>query len=136
MKTSRALIALTILNVMLVLLSLGMSVRPVLAEAPPDVLRARALYIVDEQGRVRASLTVLPATTSSAGIAAQETVLLRLITEQGRPTVKIGASEEQSGISIAGPTGTKDTYAILGADATVSSLKLRSEDGHERIVTP
>jgi hypothetical protein len=66
MNRSRALIALTALNVMLVLLSLGVSVRPVLAEAPPAVLRARALQIVDEQGRVRASLTVLPATTSSA----------------------------------------------------------------------
>ena len=136
MNTSRALIALTALNVMLVFLSLGVSVRPVLAEAPPAVLRARALQIVDEQGRVRASLTVLPATTSSAGVATQETVLLRLITERGRPTVKIGASEEQSGISVAGPTGTKDTYAILGADATMSSLKLRSEDGREQIVKP
>ena len=136
MNTSRALIALTVLNVMLALLSLGLSVRPVLAEAPPGVLRARALQIVDEQGRVRASLTVLPASTSNAGVVTQETVLLRLITERGRPTVKIGASEEQSGISVAGPTGTKDTYAILGADATMSSLKLRSEDGREQIIKP
>lgn len=136
MKTSRAMIALTILNVGLVLLSLGASVRPVLADAPPAVLRARALQIVDEQGRVRASLSVLPPTTSNTGVVTHETVLLRLITERGRPTVKIGASEEQSGISVAGPTGTKDTYAILGADATVSSLKLRSEDGREQIVKP
>jgi len=133
MKTSRALIALTALNMMLVLVSL---VRPVLAEAPPAVLRARALQIVDEQGRVRASLAVLPATASSAGVATQETVLLRLITERGRPTVKIGASEEQSGISVAGPTGTTDTYAILNADATTSSLRLRSEDARERVIKP
>ena len=136
MKTSRALIALTVLNVMLVLLSLGASIQPVFADAPPAVLRARALQIVDEQGRVRASLSVLPATTSNAGVATQETVLLRLITERGRPTVKIGASEEQSGMSVAGPTGTKDTYAILGADATTSSLKLRSEDGREQVIRP
>ena len=136
MTASRALIAVTILNVVLVLLSLAASIRPVLAEAPPGVLRARALQIVDEQGRVRASLTVLPASTSSAGVATQETVLLRLITERGRPTVKIGASEEQSGISVAGPTGTNDTYAILSANGTVSSLKLRSEDGREQIVKP
>jgi hypothetical protein len=39
--------------------------------------------------------------------------LLRLITEQGRPTVKISSSEPTSGLSFAGPTGTKDSYLIL-----------------------
>lgn len=136
MKTTLALIALTAVNVVLVLLNFGHSIQPALAEAPASVLRARALQIVDEQGRVRASLAVLPASTAADGTASQETVLLRLITEQGRPTVKIGASEQESGVSFAGPTGTKDTYAILGAKATVSSLRLRSEDGREQIVKP
>jgi hypothetical protein len=136
MKTPRVVIALTVVNIVLLLLSLGRLVQPALADTPADVLRARALQIVDEQGRVRASLAVLPATTSADGVASQETVLLRLITERGRPTVKIGASEQESGVSFAGPTGTKDTYAILGAKATVSSLKLRSEEGRERIIEP
>jgi hypothetical protein len=136
MIISRGLIAITILNVVLVLVNFGASIRPVLAEASPPILRARALQIVDEQGRIRASLAVLPASTSSAGAATQETVLLRLITERGRPTVKIGASEEQSGLSVAGPTGTTDTYAILSATATASSLRLRSEDGREQLIRP
>ena len=85
---------------------------------------------------MRASLTVLPAATTEAALTSQETVLLRLITEKGRPAVKIGASEQASGVSIAGATGTKDTYAIPGADATASSLKLRSEDGRAHIIKP
>jgi hypothetical protein len=136
MKTPRVVIALTVVNIVLVLLSLGHLVQPALADAPAAVLRARALQIVDEQGRVRASLAVLPASTSADGVTSQETVLLRLITERGRPNVKIGASEQESGVSFAGPTGTKDTYAILAAKATESSLRLRSEDGRAQILKP
>jgi len=100
------------------------------------VLRGRALEIVDGQGRVRASLGVLPAGTSAQGDRFAETVLLRLITEKGRPSVKIGSSEEAAGVSFAGPTGTKDTWVILEAKGTASSLKLRNEDGRETVVKP
>ena len=136
MKISFAMVGLTALNVGAAVFSLTQALQPARADFQSDILRARALQIVDDRGRVRASLTVLPATTSAAGATSQETVLLRLITEKGRPAVKIGASEEASGVSIAGPTGTKDTYAILGTDATASALKLRSENGREQIIKP
>ena len=100
------------------------------------MLRGRALEIVDERGRVRASVNVLPAGTQPNGEAYAETVLLRLITERGRPSVKIGASEEEAGLALVGPTGTKATYAQLGARRTVSSLKLSNEDGGERVIEP
>jgi len=136
MNTPRFLATLTILNLGALLLSLGQHAAPVLARGPATVLRARALEIVDEQGRVRASLSVLPAGTSPAGEPHSETVLLRLITEQGRPSIKLGASEQTSGLSLAGPTGTKDTYAILEANATSTMLKLRGENGREQILRP
>ena len=63
-------------------------------------------------------------------------MLLRLITERGRPSVKIAASEEAAGLSLAGPTGTKDTYVILEAKGTASSLKLRNENGREQVLKP
>ena len=90
------------------------------------------------QGRVRASLSVMPAGTSAHGDRYPATVLFRLITEQGRPSVKISASEEVSGVSLAGPTTTKDTYRrlILEAKGTASSLKLRNEDGREQVIKP
>jgi hypothetical protein len=136
MKTTRTLIVLTLFNFALLLLTLTQQLRPAFAQAEASVLRGRALEIVDAQGRVRASINVLPSSKSANGEDQAETVLLRLITELGRPSVKIGSSEPSSGLSFAGPTGTKDTYVILQSKANVSSLKLRNEDGHEKVFSP
>ena len=102
----------------------------------PPVLRGRALEIVDAQGRIRASINVLPPAKSHNGEEQAETVLLRLITERGRPSVKIASSEPASGLSFAGPTGTRDTYLTLETNGTSSSLKLRNENGREKVLAP
>jgi len=136
MKAPRTLAAVTAINLALLVLLLAQQLRPASAESAAPILRGRALQIVDGQGRVRASIDVLPATVSPNGDEQAETVLLRLITERGRPSVKLGSSEPGSGLSIAGPTGTSDTYVILQAKGTTSSLKLRNEDRRERVVEP
>jgi hypothetical protein len=136
MNTRPSLLTLTVLNLALVSLGIVQQLRPAVAEGELPVLRGRALEIVDAHGRVRASISVLPPDKSSSGDEQSETVLLRLITERGRPSVKIGSSEPASGLSLAGPTGTKDTYVILEAKGTTSSLKLRNEDGRERVLGP
>lgn len=136
MKTPRVFIALTVVNAAILLLTFAQQKHSVLAQDGTPVLRGRALEIVDEQGRVRASLNVLPAGKSPNGDTYPETVLLRLITERGRPSAKISASEQASGLSFAGPTNTKDTYVILEAKGTTSSLKLRNENGCEKILKP
>jgi hypothetical protein len=136
MKTPRSLITLTLINLTLLLLTLGQQLRPAFAQGEVPVLRGRALEIVDVQGRVRASINVMPSSRSSSGENQAETVLLRLITERGRPSVKIESSEPTSGLSFAGPTGTKGTYVILQSKATVSSLRLRNEDGREQVLSP
>jgi hypothetical protein len=136
MKNPRSLIALTAVNLALLLLTVAQQLRPAFAQGEPPVLRGRALEIVDGQGRVRASINVLPSSKSPTGEDQAEAVLLRLITERGRPSVKIGSSEPTSGLSFAGPTGTKDTYLILQSKGTTSSLRLRNEDGREQVVTP
>jgi hypothetical protein len=136
MKTPRSLFALTAVSLALLLLSVAQQLRPAFAQSEPPVLRGRALEIVDGQGRVRASISVLPPGKAPDGAEYSETVLLRLITERGRPSVKIGSSEPNSGLSFAGPTGTKDTYVILQAKGTTSSLKLRNEDGREQVLGP
>jgi hypothetical protein len=136
MKIQRFLIALTLANAILFLLTLGQHLYPAFAQGAPPVLRGSALQIVDAQGRVRASLNVLPAGKSPSGDPYPETVLLRLITERGRPSVKIASSESAAGLSLAGPTGTKDTYVILEAKGTDASLKLRNEAGQEQVVRP
>jgi len=136
MKIQRFLIALTLANAILFLLTLGQHLYPAFAQGAPPVLRGSALQIVDTQGRVRASLNVLPAGKSPNGDPYPETVLLRLITERGRPSVKISASEQSAGLALVGPTGTKDTYVILEAKGTDASLKLRNEAGQEQVVRP
>jgi hypothetical protein len=50
--------------------------------------------------------------------------------------VKVGVSEESAGITLSGPSGTKDTYVQLGAKGNASSLTLKNEDGRERIFKP
>lgn len=139
MNFQRLGMILTAVNLALLMFVLGVlaQLRPTLAaQDTAPVLRGRALQIVDGQGRVRASITVLPASTQKNGEISAETVLLRLITERGRPSVKIGASEQSAGLALVGPTGTKDTYVQLGANGTVSSLRLKNEDGREQIVKP
>jgi hypothetical protein len=133
MKLSRFLVVLTTVNLAILLVTL-VQLRPKIDEVAP-VLRGRALQIVDEQGHVRASIAVLPAQAQANGETYPETVLLRLITERGRPSVKISASEEMSGATLVGPSGTSNTYTTLQARRTASSLKLKDEDGGETLVS-
>jgi hypothetical protein len=134
MKLSRFLVVLTAVN-LAILLFAAVRVLPKIDEVAP-VLRGRGLQIVDEQGHVRASISVLPAQTQPNGETYPETVLLRLITERGRPSVKISASEETAGATFVGPSNTTSTYTILQAKRTASSLKLRDEDGGETLIRP
>jgi hypothetical protein len=136
MVARRSLYVMMALNLLLLALALTQQFGSASAQQQLPVLRGRGLEIVDSQGRVRASITVLPAGRSAAGQEHAETVLLRLITERGRPSVKLGASEGASGLSFAGPTGTKDTYVILQSRETTSSLKLRNENGREEVLQP
>jgi hypothetical protein len=136
MNSRTGLFLLTAMNLVLLGCSLVQQMRPAHAEAELPVLRGRALEIVDNQGRVRASISVLPPGRTTATEDQSETVLLRLITEQGRPTVKIASSEPVSGLSFAGPTGTKDAYLILQTKGPTSTLRLRNEDSREKLLTP
>jgi len=136
MKSTKFLLALTAINLFVLIGLLAQSFGVARADSESSILRGRGLQIVDDQGRVRASISVLPAGPSQDGIAHGETVLLRLITERGCPSVKIGASEQVSGLSVAGPSGTNDAYAILQASDETSVLRLRSENGKEQVVKP
>ena len=129
MTTERWLTALVGLNLLL-LTALFTDGRPSDAQGPPPALRAQALEIVDQQGRVRASLQILPAG------ATPETVILRLIDAHGRPTVKIAASDDGAGLSFTGHATSRDTYLVLKAEGRTSSLRLQNEDGREQVLTP
>jgi hypothetical protein len=135
----RLLVAITGLNMFLLVLSLSQT-RALVAEGEgiAPVLRGRALEIVDDRGRVRASITVLPADPDfkmpDGTRGYPETVLLRLITSKGRPNVKLGASERGAGLLIGGESD--PTYVQILAEGRGTSLKLSNKDGREQLIKP
>ena len=130
MKT-KVFLLLTLANMALLVCSLAQTHVATAANAQAPVLRGRALEIVDEQGRVRSTLTVIPA---DPGTGYPETVLLRLIDSKGRPSVKIASTEDGAALGLGGesdPTG----ISML-ARGTTTSIKLTNKDGHERTYNP
>ena len=107
MNTQRVMFALTGLNLVLLLFIFFSQARPVAADSGVvPVLRGRALEIVDDRGRVRASIAVMPADPAvrmpDGTTGYPETVLLRLRTSAGHPNVKIAATEDGAGMVLSG----------------------------------
>jgi hypothetical protein len=122
------LIALILGNILVLTLTVF---RPVAAEAQgvEPMLRGRGLEIVDGHGRVRASITVFPATPGYP-----ETVLLRLHTSAGRPNVKIAATEDGSALVLGGQSD--PTFIQALARGAKTAVKLKNKSGRERVVKP
>jgi hypothetical protein len=135
--THRLLIILTAVNLGLFGYQVG---QPRLARAAtvdvPAVLRGRALEIVDARGKVRASIAVLPEDPKVIwkGKPYPETVLLRLMSPEGRPNVKLGASQKGAGLVVGGESD--PTYVQVLAEGGESRLKLINKDGTERVIKP
>jgi hypothetical protein len=134
-KLQRLTIVLTALN--LILLAFGLAqLRPTAAQGVAPVLRARALEIVDDQGRVRAEIKVLPAQPAlkmpDGTTGYPETVQLRLISSQGGPHTKLVTTEDGSGLVLGGEKG----YTQLLSRGTDPFIKLVTKDGRERTITP
>jgi hypothetical protein len=117
---TRTLGALTLLN--LVLLAFQLSAD---ADDVAPVLRAREIQLVDEKGRVRSELKVLPAGTAN-GVQYEETVIFRLVTADGKPRVKLTTSTDGSGLLLLGTSD--ETYARVGSTKIdlVDGAKTRS----------
>jgi hypothetical protein len=137
MKTQRLLAILTAVNLGL----LGyQAVQPHSASAStadvPAVIRAHALEIVDARGKVRASLGVFPEDPKVIwnGKPYPETVLLRLISAEGRPNVKLGASQMGAALLIGGESN--PTYIQVLAEGGESTIKLINKNGTERLIKP
>jgi hypothetical protein len=137
METQRLLIVLTAANLGL-LCHQSLQPRPGMAATAdvPAVIRGRALEIVDDRGRVRASLSVLPEDPKVTwkGKPYPETVLLRLMSPDGRPNVKLGATKLGSGLVIGGESN--PTYIQVLAEGGETTLKLINGDGLERLIKP
>jgi len=137
MKNQRLLVVITVFNILLLVFSLSQT-RAVVAEGVAPVLRGRALEIVDDRGRVRASIRILPADPAvkmpDGTMGYPETVLLRLINSKGGPNVKLGATERGAGLLLGGESD--PTYVQILAQGPSTSLKLLNKDGRERLIKP
>jgi len=136
MKTQRVAIALTMLNLVILMFVLLRANSAPSAEVAP-VLRGRALEIVDDHGRVRAMIKVFPDNPTvkmpDGTMGYPETVLLRLIDSKA-PNVKIAATEDGSAVSLGGESN--PTHVQVLARGTSTSLKLVNQDGREQLIKP
>jgi len=138
MKSLKAMIALTVVNAAMLVFSLAQPLRTAAEDVAP-VLRGRALEIVDDYGRVRAEIKVLPAQPSlklpDGSTGYPETVQLRLIDSRNGPHVKLTSAEDGSGLVLGGQTGTAG-YTQLRSRGADPFIKIVSGNGREQTIKP
>jgi stage V sporulation protein SpoVS len=134
MKVQTFLTVLTVVNSALLICSLSQP-RPVAAEVA-GVLRGRALEIVDDHGRVRSTISVLPADPAykmpDGTTGFPETVLFRLINSKGQPNVKIESTDGGSAMGLVGEAGN----ALIQAKGAGASVTVHNKDGREQLIKP
>jgi len=123
MGPRRLVIALVGVNVLLAAALIVHGERAAAANDPGTV-RARAIELVDEAGRVRAQLNV-----ESDGEA-----VFRLRDSSGEVRVKLGASQDGSGLLLL--DGSTEPGIHMLAKRTGTSLTLTTGDGQRRVITP
>jgi hypothetical protein len=98
-----------------VVLTLIVSVheKPIAAQSAPSVVRARAIELVDGRGRVRAQLNV-----ESSG-----EVVFRLRDSSGTIRVKLGASEDGSGLLLANEATEPGVHILATSSRTFVTVK-------------
>jgi hypothetical protein len=105
MKTQRLAIALTVINLALLLLSAGFTGRASSQIVEP-VLRGRSLELVGDDGVIRTRLEVKP----------DGTVLLQLFDQNGIVRAKLGAGEHGSGLFLADESNETGIQLVASRD--------------------
>ncbi len=133
MKTHRLAVALAIINLGILLVAVLLLTSASRSEIAP-VVRGRAFELVDENGKVRAEIKIMPAEPSTrmpdGSIGYPESVLFRLFDSEGGPNVKISATEDGSGVVLGGESG----YIQILSRTTDPSIKLVSKNGDEQVI--
>jgi len=136
MTSQRLAVTLTALNLVLLL---GVMAQDRVAQAKPPlgVLRGRALELVDDQGRVRAEIKILPADTTvkmpDGTLGYPEGVQLRLIDSKGSPHVKLGSLEDGAGLVLGGENRSYTQLLSRGGNPFV---KIVDASGKEQVIKP
>jgi hypothetical protein len=107
-----------------VLAGAAIQARPGGAEGAGDILRGRALELVDERGKIRARINVEPSGE----------VVFRLLDQQGTIRVKLGAGTDGSGMLLANDATEPGVHILAKAEG--SSVRVVNKDGSERVIAP
>jgi hypothetical protein len=135
MKSQKVLITLLTLNLAVVGFLYAKGQADHTNDSAPT-LRVRALELVDDHGRVRGELKVLPAQPDlkmpDGTTGYPEAVQLRLIDSQGRPNVKLGAIEDGSGLVLGGDK----SYVQILSRGPNPFVKILNKDEREKVIKP
>ena len=123
MKINRIAIIITVINLVLLIFAFERSGAPA-AQTVPEVLRVRAIELVDDNGQVRAQLNV-----ESDG-----EVVFRLRDAKGTIRVKLGASEDGSGLVLLDDATEPGVHMLTNRDGT--SLTLTGKGGAQQVIEP
>ena len=123
MKIQRLSVILTVINLALLAfllaqtrLQIGAQGVRVSTNFDGSVLRGRALEIIDDQGRTRAAINLHAAVQAASS---PDTVILRLVDPNGRPSVKLSTSERGGLLALV--SDTQGTYVqVSGREVTVT----------------
>jgi hypothetical protein len=134
MNWKRVAVILTLNNAVLLML-IGLA-RPTGAASIPPVLRGRALELVDDHGRLRAEIKVVPAEPAlkmpDGTTGYPEAVQLRLFSSQGGPNVKLVALEDGSGLVL----GSERAYVQVLSRGGEPFVKIVTKGGREQLLKP
>jgi hypothetical protein len=124
MNNNRLAVTLTVINLILLIIVMAQN-RMIANRTIPEVLRVRAFELVDENDRVRAQLNI------------DETngeVIFRLRDEKETIRVKLGASEEGSGLLLINDLTEPGVHLMAKQDDT--SLTITNQSGAEQVIKP
>ncbi|MCI0487274.1 MAG: hypothetical protein L0229_11820 [Blastocatellia bacterium] len=135
MKSHKFTLALTCINLAVAAIVLSRSVwdKPIMADSQqtPKVIRAQAIELVSDGGQVRSRLNVEPSGE----------VVFRLLDKNGTIRVKLGASEDGSGLLLLDEATEPAVHMIARRSGTAekpttTGITLKSGDGQQRVIKP
>ena len=134
-KSHKFVLVLTCINLAVAVIGLSRSVwdKPILADSQqiPKVIRAQAIELVSDRGQVRSRLNVEP----------EGEVVFRLFDRDGTIRVKLGASEDGSGLLLLDEATEPAVHMIarrsgIAAKPNTTSITLKGKDNQQRVIKP